>query len=253
MKQWLKWLSAVRILLFFLGSCLAVNALFATLLSNFHTGTLLTWLLALCFLLSGFFHRQISEKFPRSIRAALLILLCLPLLSGALLFAYGKQDTATYGEDALIVLGAGIRGEIPGKALTARLERAVEYHRKNPDALILVSGGQGPGEDITEALAMERYLLQAGIPAELIVKEENATSTGENFSFGKAILDKRLPKSYTVCILTTDYHVYRARYLSAVAGFDAVSNCCASTPLHSVIPSTLRECLAVFKAWIFKM
>jgi len=242
-----------RILLFFLGSCLAVNALLATILSNFHTGTLLTWMLSLCFLFGGIFQRQIQRAMPRVIRLVILCLLLLPLLAGTALFAFGSIDTVTYEEDVLIVLGAGIRGETLGKSLKLRLDRALDYHEKNPDAFILVSGGQGPEEDITEALAMERYLLASGIPASKIVKEEGATSTGENFKFGKIILDERLNDSYSVCVITNDYHVYRARYLASVSGLQDVHSCHAETSLYNIIPSTLRECLAVIKSWIFKM
>ena len=51
-----------------------------------------------------------------------------------------------------------------------RLGKAVDANR-NYKAIIIVSGGQGPQEDITEALAMERYLKNKGIPQERIIKK----------------------------------------------------------------------------------
>lgn len=242
-----------RILFLLLGLFLTANALVATLLSNFHTGIFLTWLLSFVFLLPGIFYHRILKSVPRWICRLWILLPTLPLLAGTMLFTYGSFDTVTYNEDVLIVLGAGLREETPGKTLTERLDRAVTYHKKNPHALILVSGGQGPGETITEALAMERYLVEAGVPVERILKEEAATSTGENLKFAKDILDKRLRDSYSVCLLTNDYHIYRARYLASAIGLENATGYHAPTPLYTIIPSALRECLAVVKSWIFKI
>lgn len=69
---------------------------------------------------------------------------------------YGKVDNVIYKEDAVIVLGCGIRGKNVSAILSYRLDKAVEYYRKNQNAVIVVSGGQGPQEEITEAEAMER-------------------------------------------------------------------------------------------------
>ena len=78
-----------------------------------------------------------------------------------------------YDEDAIIVLGAGIRGEQVTRILANRLNTAIEYHKKNPSAKIIVTGDQGQGrrEFIPESLAMKRYLIAIGIPEEIIFEE----------------------------------------------------------------------------------
>ena len=115
----------------------------------------------------------------------MLIAIVIPVM-----FISGGTDNITYKEDAIIVLGAAVRGEEISGALQKRLDVAIEYYQKNPDVVIVVTGGQGPQEDITEALAMERYLLANGIPKEKIIKEEKATSTYENFKFSKVLLNE---------------------------------------------------------------
>jgi len=74
--------------------------------------------------------------------------------------------------DYLVILGAGLRGEVPSMALYQRLYASLEYIEINPKVKIVVSGGQGPGESITEALAMERFLINHGVAKEQIIKEE---------------------------------------------------------------------------------
>ena len=82
-----------------------------------------------------------------------------------------------------VVLGAHVKGDVPSKALELRLKAALKYARENEDTTLILSGGQGFGEDITEAKCMENYLTAHGISQELLVLEEKSTSTKENLKF----------------------------------------------------------------------
>jgi hypothetical protein len=62
--------------------------------------------------------------------------------------------------DYIIILGARVKGEIPSLALQYRIDSAANYMKKNQETIAIVSGGQGPGEDITEAEATKRGLLK---------------------------------------------------------------------------------------------
>ena len=238
----------MKLLLILLGAGLLMNAIAATAISNFSTGILLTFLLGIAFLLCGIGFAHL----PRAVWIALLsgLVVLTVFMSG--LFLYGKADTVTYTEDVVIVLGAGVHGDKPTKSLQYRLDRAASYHKQNPDALIVVSGGQGPQESVTEAFAMAQYLLRKGVPASCILKEEQAGSTAENFRFSKALLDKRFPDGYTVAFITTDYHIYRAAYTAERFGFANTTHCHSGTPWYAVLPNGLRECLAVCKYWFVR-
>ena len=229
-----------------LGAIITIIAIWATFYSNLHLGLFLTIALGLILLALGVFWGKINLPLKCVVAGGVAVVII--FVSG--LFICGVRDNVTYNEDVLIVLGAGIKGEAVGLGLQRRLDAAIEYHHKNPNALIVVTGGQGAQEDITEALAMERYLLKNGVPQELIVKEETATSTNENFRFSKVILDEALGDEYTVAFITTDYHVYRGESIAKIEGFGETTHCHSnSTPL-SVVPNGLREVCAVLKMWV---
>jgi uncharacterized SAM-binding protein YcdF (DUF218 family) len=147
------------------------------------------------------------------------------------------------------VLGAGIRGERVTHMLSYRLDKAAQYSENNPQAIIVVSGGQGPQEDITEALAMERYLIDKGIPKEKIIKEEVSTSTYENLLFSKELLDVLFEEPYETVVITNDFHIYRATKIAEKIGLTA-SRYHAKIDWYSIPRNYSRECIAIFKFWI---
>lgn len=238
----------MKILLILLGTGLLMNAALATVLSNFSTGILLVYTLGAVFLLCGAMYTRLHKAVWITLLSGFLV----SALAVSALFLYGKADTATHTEDAVIVLGAGVQGDKPTKSLQNRLDRAIRYHAQNPTALIVVSGGQGPQETVTEAHAMEQYLLAHGVPASRILKEDAATSTAENFRFAKDLLDTQFDSGYTVAFITTDYHIFRAAQTAKRFGFEYATHCHSGTPWYMVLPNGLRECLAVGKAWIVK-
>lgn len=155
-------------------------------------------------------------------------------------------------EDAVIVLGCGLRGTEISRTLKERLNSCIEYYNENPNAIIVVSGGQGLFEEIPEAVAMENYLLENNIPKDKIIKEDKSSSTYENFEFSKKILDELFKdkEDYKVAFITNRFHCYRAYNLAKNVGIEA--NCYSSSDEWSTaIPSYLRESLAAIKLWIF--
>jgi len=175
------------------------------------------------------------KKFIKITKIALVTLLALSVLYfgfNLFIYLYGQNDTATFDEDAVIVLGAGLRGETPSMILRERLQAAFRYHEQNPTAVIVVSGGLGTGETITEALAMERYLVGMGVPPEMIIKEETSTNTRENIAFSKPLLDAHFEGEYNVVIITSDFHIFRSVMIARKNGL-------SSTNVHSIIPKYL--------------
>lgn len=82
--------------------------------------------------------------------------------------------------DYIIVLGAGIIGEQVTPLLASRIDQGIEILKKNPKALLIMSGGQGKGEDIPEGEAMARYAINKGIDESKIIIEDKSTNTKEN-------------------------------------------------------------------------
>jgi len=232
------------------GAVMVVYAVALAFVANFNTGVILVFVLGAVLLAAAWKLSYLLKKRALAwIAGAALALVC-----GAAIFllAYGSHDTAGYKEDALIVLGAAIHGETPSGALEKRLEAALRYHEKNPSALIVVSGGQGPQEGIPEAEAMRRWLAERGVPGELIIKEDKATSTYENFKFSKALLDERLGEgSYTAAFVTNAFHIYRAAHLARIVGMN-VTHLHAGMNWYEAPAAYLREYAAIIKLWLFK-
>ena len=133
-------------------------------------------------------------------------------------------------EDAtVIVLGAGLRGDRPSKILRGRLNATVEYLNEHPQAVCIVSGGQGPDEVCTEASAMQRYLIEKGIDEQRIFVEDKSTSTFENIQFSKEIIEKH-GLNTKIAVVTQEFHQYRAQQFAKTAGFTEVGAVTAHTP-----------------------
>ena len=235
------------------GAALLGDGLVLSIRSNYSLGIILTILLGAAVLAYGILFEKINRahgplKWLRN--AAFAGLGCFVVLSG-FLACYGNIDSGDEKVDALIVLGAGVHGEKPSLHLARRLDRTAEYHFENPETLIVVSGGQGFQETITEALAMKRYLLAKGVSEDRIIMEDRAASTRENFRFSKEILDGLLDEGYTSAYITNDFHVYRAGLVARSEGFENIAHYHAYTEWYAWPQNYLRESLAVVKTWIF--
>jgi Uncharacterized conserved protein len=153
--------------------------------------------------------------------------------------------------DSVIVLGAGLKGETPTLVLKERLDYTIDYYKFNPDVKIIVSGGQGLGEAITEAEGMKRYLVSHGIPENIILKEEHSTSTYENMLFSKKLYENTMGKPlYKVMIVTNDFHMFRSKMLARRAGLKPYG-ISSGTPWYIYPNVCLREYFALFKSLVF--
>ncbi|MGH4052724.1 MAG: YdcF family protein [Clostridium sp.] len=153
--------------------------------------------------------------------------------------------------DYLVILGAGLRGEVPSTALFQRLYTSLEYIKINPNVKIVVTGGKGSGESITEAEAMKRFLIKHGVSEDLILKEEKSTNTFENMKFTSDIVNKLEKKdNIKVTIVTNNFHVLRAKFLAQRQGLKAYG---FPAPLHPMLVPTCfaREYLAVINSFLF--
>lgn len=146
--------------------------------------------------------------------------------------------------DYLIVLGAGLKGDKVSHTLANRLDTAVSYLELNTDTKVIVSGGQGPDEWISEGLAMQRYLLSKGIGADRILMENKSTSTEENIKFSLELIDKNL----SLAIVTSNYHMYRAKYI-ARPFIKTPEGIAAPAPYWSLINYMIREVFTVTNEW----
>ena len=240
--------SVLKIVVAVIGAVIALNGAALFFVSNVNLGNFLSIGLGAVIIFVAVFFNKIA----RWLKILLFTCIGLVVILSSFLIIYGKSDTVTYTEDAVIVLGAAVHGKTPSLTLKRRLDKAVEYHAQNPDAVIVVSGGQGAQEDISEAEAMKIYLIENGVKDDKIIKEENATSTYENFKFSKEILTDKFGEEYTTAFITNEYHILRASLCAKQAGIKTATHIHSSTTLSYIASGVLRECLAVIKYVVFK-
>ena len=238
--------TAARVGLAIVGAALTANAVWLAITANLTVGTAMTALAGLGCLAWA---RWLPRGQLRWLNGAALVLCAAMVGLSAFLAWFGVRDNARYDEDAVIVLGAAVHGRELSRTLASRLDAALAYHERNPRALVVVSGGQGPQEDLPEAQAMAEYLIAHGVPSDEVIEENRATSTEENFAYSKALLDSRLPSGYRVVFVTDEFHVYRAGRIAAAAGLDA-THVSSRTPWYFWPANYLREDLAVVTMWL---
>ena len=164
------------------------------------------------------------------------------ILQGAITINFHRTSDVKSIENVntMIILGAKVNEDGISKTLKRRLDKAIEYYNTNKNINnIIVSGGQGSDEVVTEALAMKNYLVKNGVSKDKIIMEDKATTTLENIIFSKKIItDKNLKGK--VLIVTSDYHLFRGQIIASILGIDN-EGLCSISPLSSRIYYMIRE------------
>ena len=140
------------------------------------------------------------------------------LVLGVFLFAFLEAEVIRWSKTdhesavtGVIVLGAGVNGTVPSLSLRVRLEAALEYIADKPDIPIVVTGSQGPGEDISEARCMADWLIAHGVDEKRILVEDQADNTRENIAFSKRLLfENGYDTTAQFAVVSSDYHLCRA-------------------------------------------
>lgn len=148
----------------------------------------------------------------------------------------------------MIVLGAHVQGTKVTDSLARRLDRVISYTHDDPDVRIIVSGGQGEGEAVSEAEAMKRYLTDRGIAKARIFMEDKSKTTQENLRFSLKYLTKQ-EQNEPVGIVSNNFHLYRACCYAKLEGLRNPEPVCASCQPALFINYMVREVFAVWKMW----
>ena len=71
-----------------------------------------------------------------------------------LCFMFSACFQKSENDETVLILGCGLYGSRPSRALMQRMDRAIQYLNISPVSNVIVSGGQGRNEDISEAEAL---------------------------------------------------------------------------------------------------
>lgn len=166
--------------------------------------------------------------------AGLALLALLVVYYGLTLFQVwrvGRTDQAR-PVDAIVVLGAAQYDGRPSPQLRARLDRAFELWEEGLAPLVVVTGGNLPGDRFTEAEASLRYLVGRGVPEDAIVGEYEGGSTWESLA---AVAEIVQPEGVRRVLLVSDpFHLLRVRLIAEEVGFEAYTSPAHGSPVRGM-------------------
>lgn len=219
--------------------------------SGIGTSFAVIWLLLAGGLGGGAAALKVYERNPERIPLWIPVSLVTLCASGVMIIVvlqilmFGKIPVvAESGLDYVVVLGAQVKADGPSKTLRLRLDKAAEYAEQNPETILILSGGQGEGEPMTEAAAMEQYLIKKGIKKEQLLLEERSASTLENLVYSYELMEKKPAK---VGVLTSNFHVYRAKKIAEKQGISDIRSIAAESDRLLFFHFCFRDALAILK------
>ncbi len=244
--------------------------------AGFGTATAFIWLLLGGLMGAAAVGLKYYQKYPERVELWIpvsLVTLCasgLVILLVVQILIFGRiPSTAEPGLDYVIVLGASVKEDGISKTLKLRLDKAAEYAAENPDSILVLSGAMGEGEPVTEASAMQAYLLEQGVPEEQMLLEERSHSTLENIVYSKILIEqdreekraqwqKNKPqltfsavqvadKPLRIGIITSNFHLYRAGMIADKQGISDVKGIASESDKVLFVHFCLRDSLAILK------
>lgn len=199
---------------------------------------------------------------------ALLILLGL----GLVLFGTLEIVIATHSRDRLmenpqpevmVIFGCQMRKDGPSILLKDRLDTALTYWEEHPDIKIVVTGGKGDDEHVSEAQGMYDYLTAHGVDGESIYVEDKSRNTWQNVNYTFALMEREgWNLTDDVLLVSSGFHLARIEMLwdRVRAGIlrgeeynDQYISTLAAPVSHkpSAVQMFFREPLALVKSFLF--
>ena len=220
----------------------------------FNAGSAVGTLLSLMLFFACMFEKQLKmhtgwiQHAYRLVQAGCAVFLCIAAATCWCMYRECRNIPEEGKPYTVVVLGCGLEGDRPSRSLLYRLRRAHSWLTEHPDTHVVVSGGQGSEEIMPEAQCMAEWLEAHGIEKERIHQEDRSSSTYENLSFTRTVLQENgLPEE--IIIVSNSFHVYRACLIARKQGYE-----CTALPAKTtwwLFPSSaLREVLGILLEWI---
>jgi uncharacterized SAM-binding protein YcdF (DUF218 family) len=160
-------------------------------------------------------------------------LLALVVLICSLIVLEGRRDDAQQvgvgRVGAAIVLGAAQWNGDPSPVLQARLDHALDLYRRGQVRQIILTGGVGPGDTLSEAAAGREYLVKQGLPADVLLLEETGTTTWESMRNAAAIA--RQQHIGSVMLVSDPFHMLRSLKMARDLRMDAYGSPTRTSPI----------------------
>lgn len=155
-----------------------------------------------------------------------------------------RHDEARPAE-AIVVFGTAQYNGVPSPVLAARLDHAIQLYRRDLAPVIVVTGGNQPGDEFTEATASANYLIERGVPDEDVLREVSGTSSWQSLAAAANFLDDRQIRE--VLLVSDPFHSFRIRAMADELGLDGHSSPTKTSPIRGLTEARymVRETVAV--------
>jgi uncharacterized SAM-binding protein YcdF (DUF218 family) len=131
--------------------------------------------------------------------------------------------------DAIVVFGAAQYNGTPSAVLRARLDHAADLYRRKIADVIVVTGGNQPGDITTEASASANYLKKKGIPESALLREVQGRTSWQSLASAAAFLKQR---GRTRVVLVSDpFHNARIAAMAGELGLTAYVSPTHTSPI----------------------
>ena len=210
--------------------------------------------LIVCYHLLGLLRKSHANA-SKALRVVLNSFLIMGLIAYAITLTpiiHASRGTEEAECQYLVVLGAKVNGESPSFSLRDRLDKACDYLTEHPDTIVIVSGGQGADEGISEAQCMYNELTKMGIDGNRIWMEDQSTSTRENLNFSLALIEEKTgTRPDSIGLLSSEYHIYRACMVAEECGVTATGIPAPTRWFSLKLNYFLREVAALWYYLVF--
>lgn len=171
----------------------------------------------------------------------------------------GGRTQVSGSPDIMVVFGCQVKPWGPSILLQDRLDTALAYLEEYPDMTVVVSGGQGDDEHISEARCMRDYLVEHGVDPDHIYMEDVSHNTRENIRRTEALLSElfasgEVEPSGEYLLVSSDFHLARikmlwGRFWPGTYTVSTLAAPCSHAP--SRVKMFFREPLALVKSFVF--
>ncbi|HEX3621771.1 MAG TPA: YdcF family protein [Acidimicrobiales bacterium] len=146
---------------------------------------------------------------------------------------------------AIVVFGTAQYNGKPSPVLAARLDHAIDLYHRGLAPVIVVTGGNQPGDRYTEAGASADYLLKRGVPDGDVLREVSGTTSWQSLAAAANFLDDR--KIHDVLLVSDPFHSYRIRAMASELGLNGHSSPTRTSPIRGATEAEYmaRETVAV--------
>ncbi len=196
------------------------------------------------------------------------VLIAAVVFAGLEVYIGVNSRTHVAGEPkVMVIFGCQMRADGPSILLKDRLDTALAYWEEHPDVKIVVTGGKGDDEHVSEAQGMYDYLTAHGVNGANIYKEDQSRTTWENVNdtldlMGEVGMTLDLTTGETagmspggdVLLVSNGFHLARIKLLWARAGGHGANISTLAAPVShapSAVHMFFREPLALIKSALF--